>query len=99
MIVTSARLDDYTDRPGASALKARIEAYWRERGFDIQVMLVEGAFSQSLRCCRMDVRSDLVNGLPRQALRAAAPANLVYGNLCAASHAATASASRGVISG
>lgn len=71
MSATTDFLDDYTDRPGANALKARIEAYWRERGFDIQVMLVEGAFTPNLRACRMDVRSDLVNGLPRQALRAA----------------------------
>ena len=98
MSATGDLFADYTDRAGANALKARIEAYWRERGFAIQVMLVEGAFTPSLRGCRMDVRSDLVNGLPRQACKAA-PDNLDYGNLCTASQAATASASRGVISG
>lgn len=74
MFATNAPFDisDYTDRQGANTLKDRIEAYWRERGFDIQVILVEGAFTQSLRGCRMDLRSDLVNGLPRQALRRAA---------------------------
>lgn len=74
MFATNAPFEvaDYTDQRGASTLKERIEAYWRERGFDIQVILVEGAFTQSLRGCRMDLRSDLINGLPRQALRGAA---------------------------
>lgn len=57
---------EYTDRYGAQALKARIEAYWRARGFEVQVMLVEGSFTPQLRSCRVDLRSDLVNGLPRQ---------------------------------
>ncbi len=56
---------EFTDRNGAAELKALIEAYWRARGFDVQVMLVEGPFSQALRTSRVDVRSDLVNGLPR----------------------------------
>lgn len=60
---------EYTDRYGADALKTRIEAYWRERGFDVQVMLVEGSFTPQLRACRVDVRSDLVNGLPRMRAR------------------------------
>lgn len=55
---------EYTDRSGASEIKARIEAYWRERGHEIQVMLVDGGFSASLRASRVDVRSDLLNGLP-----------------------------------
>ncbi|MBY0562969.1 MAG: hypothetical protein K2P58_02185 [Hyphomonadaceae bacterium] len=57
---------EFTDRHGAKELKARIEAYWRARGFEVQVMLLEGAFTPQLRACRVDVRSDLVNGLPRQ---------------------------------
>lgn len=56
---------EFTDRAGASELKARIEAYWRERGYNIQVMLVEGSFTPALRASRVDVRSDLINGLPR----------------------------------
>jgi hypothetical protein len=56
---------EFTNATGAAELKARIEAYWRARGHDVQVMLVEGAFTQALRSGRFDVRSDLVNGLPR----------------------------------
>jgi len=56
---------DYTDRNGAEQLKARIESYWRERGYDIEVWFVEGSFTMALRASRVDVRSELVNGLPR----------------------------------
>jgi hypothetical protein len=57
---------DYTDRAGAEALKARIEAFWQERGYAIQVTLVMAAFTPTLRSARFDVRSELVNGLPRK---------------------------------
>ena len=58
---------EYTDAAGARELKQRIEAYWLERGHRVQVMLVDGAFTAALRASRVDVRSDLVNGLPRRA--------------------------------
>lgn len=57
---------NYTDRAGASELKARIEEYWRKRGFDVQVMLVEAPFSPAIRSARYDIRSELVDGLPRK---------------------------------
>lgn len=56
---------NYTDRQGASELKGRIEEYWRKRGFEVQVVLVEAPFSAAIRSARYDVRSELVNGLPR----------------------------------
>ena len=57
---------DFTDRDGANALKARIEAYWRERGHEVEVTLVDAPFAPALRAARVDVRSEMVNGLPRQ---------------------------------
>lgn len=57
---------NFTDRQGASELKARIEEYWRKRGFEVQVVLVEAPFSAAIRSARYDVRSELVDGLPRQ---------------------------------
>ena len=57
---------DYTCQDGAKELKARIEAFWRARGHEVQVMLVEAPFTQAIRAARYDVRSELVNGLPRQ---------------------------------
>jgi len=61
-----AREVDYTDRAGAEKLKARIEAYWRERGNEIQVTLIPAGFTAALRAARYDVRSELLNGLPRR---------------------------------
>jgi hypothetical protein len=55
----------YTDRAGAELLKSRIEAYWRERGYEIEVTLAPAAFSPALRASRYDIRSELVDGWPR----------------------------------
>ena len=60
---------DYTDRAGAEKLKARIEAYWRERGSEVQIMLVPAGFTAALRAARYDVRSELLNGLPQRGRR------------------------------
>ncbi len=56
-----------TDEEGAREIKARIEDYWRARGHEIQVILVRGPFTQALRGVRVDVRSNLINGLPPRA--------------------------------
>lgn len=50
---------------GAHKLKARIEAYWAARGHAVQVLLIDGAFTPQVRSTRTDIRSDMVNGLPR----------------------------------
>lgn len=63
---------DWTCATGAAAIKSKIEAYWRDRGYEVQVMLVDGPFSPALRASRVDVRSELINGLPRAALKRAA---------------------------
>jgi len=57
---------DFTSQSGAKELKARIESYWRQRGYDVQVMLVEAPFTQAIRAGRYDVRSEMVSGLPRR---------------------------------
>lgn len=56
---------NYCDHTGATRIKERIEAYWRERGYEVSVVLVQGQYSNILRETRMDLRSDMVNGLPR----------------------------------
>lgn len=58
---------DWCDRAGAHALKAQIEAYWAERGEAVQVMLHDVGFHPAIRAARVDVRSDMKNGLPRPA--------------------------------
>ncbi|MEZ5995697.1 MAG: hypothetical protein R3C25_08070 [Hyphomonadaceae bacterium] len=66
---------EYTDRDGAASIKERIETYWRAKGLDVQIMLVEGAFTPALRASRVDVRSDMLNGLPRRARSGASGAD------------------------
>lgn len=57
--------DEFCDRPGAEKLKAKIEAYWRARGYEVQVDIFDKGFHPTIRAARYDVRSTLVNGLPR----------------------------------
>ncbi|HWA00975.1 MAG TPA: hypothetical protein VG841_11750 [Caulobacterales bacterium] len=63
---------DYCSRDGAAALKEKIEAYWRERGQDVMLSLHNVGFHPAIRAARYDVRSDMVNGLPRGAVQAPA---------------------------
>jgi hypothetical protein len=56
---------DYCSREGAAALKAKIEAYWRERGEEVMIVLNNVGFHPAIRAARFDVRSDMVNGRPR----------------------------------
>lgn len=57
---------DYTSREGAQALKSKIESYWAERGMNVMLALQNVGFHPAIRAARYDVRSDMVNGLPRQ---------------------------------
>lgn len=61
---------DFCSREGASALKQQIEAYWQAKGAKVQVCLADAGFSPQVRIARFDVRSDMVNGLPRKHDRA-----------------------------
>jgi hypothetical protein len=56
---------DYCSQTGAMALKTRIEAYWRERGHNVMLSLHNVGFHPAIRAARFDVRSDMVNGIPR----------------------------------
>ncbi len=57
---------DYCSYEGALALKAKIEAYWRERGQPVMIALHNVGFHPAIRAARYDVRSDMVNGLPQR---------------------------------
>ncbi|MBL8536018.1 MAG: hypothetical protein JNM59_01300 [Hyphomonadaceae bacterium] len=56
---------DFCSREGAQVLKQKIEAYWRERGQNVTILLHNVGFHPAIRAARYDVRSDMVNGLPR----------------------------------
>jgi hypothetical protein len=55
---------DYCTREGAERLKYQIEAYWAERGLNVQINLVQAGFLPSMRSARTDVRSNMINGVP-----------------------------------
>ncbi|MCR6643869.1 MAG: hypothetical protein NVV62_04760 [Terricaulis sp.] len=55
---------DFCNVDGARRLKQRIEEYWRERGYNVDVKLIEAGFVAAMRSARTDVRSDMVNGMP-----------------------------------
>lgn len=63
---------DFCSKEGAAALKAKIEAYWRERGQDVMLSLHNVGFHPAIRAARYDVRSDMVNGMPRSLLKTGA---------------------------
>lgn len=60
-----AGLTDYCSREGAVRLKETIEAYWRERGQTVMIALHNVGFHPAIRAARFDVRSDMINGMPR----------------------------------
>lgn len=53
------------NRSGAERIKDKIVTYWRERGYEVNVTLRECEFTSVMRSKRFDIRSDLVNGLPK----------------------------------
>ncbi|MFZ4120713.1 MAG: hypothetical protein ACOYKM_03535 [Caulobacterales bacterium] len=57
---------DFCTQDGARRLKQRIEEYWRERGYNVEVRLVEAGFMPAMRSARTDVRSDMTNGMPKR---------------------------------
>jgi hypothetical protein len=64
-------LVDFCTREGAQALKDKIEAYWRDRGHPVMVSLENVGFHPAIRAARYEVRSDMVNGMPRSAIASA----------------------------
>ena len=62
---------DYCSREGALALKTKIESYWRERGQEVMLSMHNVGFHPAIRAARYDVRSDMINGMPRSAIQAA----------------------------
>lgn len=55
---------DFCNPEGARRLKQRIEEYWRDRGYNVDIKLIEAGFVAAMRSARTDVRSDMVNGMP-----------------------------------
>ena len=57
-------MKDWCDNEGAKRLRDKIREYWAERGYDVDVDLVDAGFVAAMRSARTDVRSNMVNGMP-----------------------------------
>ena len=57
---------DLCNDDGAARLAAKIQDFWRKRGFDVDVEMRPEGFVSTMRSARTDVRSDMVNGMPRR---------------------------------
>lgn len=64
-------MSDHCTDDGATRLAGKIREFWLKKGFDVDVDLRPEGFVSTMRSARTDVRSDMVNGMPR---RIAAPA-------------------------
>jgi len=62
---------DFCSREGADKLRRRIEEYWSERGYQVDVQLINQGFVPAMRSARTDIRSDMVNGMPARSRPAA----------------------------
>ena len=56
---------DLCTRTGAEAIAERVISYWRERGYAVTCTLHERVCLKSARNNQWDVRSNIVNGLPK----------------------------------
>lgn len=59
-------MSDHCSDDGAARLANRIKDFWRKRGFDVDVDMKPEGFVSTMRSARTDVRSDMVNGMPRR---------------------------------
>ncbi len=59
-------MKDWCDEEGAKRLCEKINAYWAERGYEVDVDFVDAGFVPAMRSARTDVRSNMVNGTPRR---------------------------------
>lgn len=59
-------MSDHCSDDGAARLATKIREFWMKKGFDVEVDLKEEGFVSTMRSARTDVRSDMVNGMPRR---------------------------------
>ena len=64
-------MKDWCNMDGAKRLREKIREYWAERGYDVDVDLVDAGFVPAMRSARTDLRSNMVNGMPRRRLTSA----------------------------
>lgn len=62
--------NDWCNETGAQRLKQKIEQYWSERGYEVNVDLVDACFIAAMRSARTDIRSNMINGMPLRRVNA-----------------------------
>lgn len=63
-------MKDWCTNEGATRLKDKIREYWESRGYEVDLDLVDAGFVAAMRSARTDVRSNMVNGMPRRRITA-----------------------------
>jgi hypothetical protein len=61
---------DLCTQDGAHRLAAQIREFWRKRGYEVAVETREEGFLATMRSGRTDLRSDMINGMPRRIIAA-----------------------------
>lgn len=51
---------------GAMRLALKIRDFWRKKGYDVDTETIAQGFVSTMRSARTDIRSDMVNGMPRR---------------------------------
>jgi hypothetical protein len=59
-------MSDLCTDDGAARLAARIKEFWRKRGYDVDIDMRPEGFVSTMRSARTDLRSNMVNGMPRR---------------------------------
>lgn len=68
-------MKDWCNKDGAERLREQIACYWQERGYEVDVNLVDAGFVPAMRSARTDVRSNMVNGMPSRSVLAQKPSS------------------------
>lgn len=63
-------MSDLCTQDGADRLAHLIREFWRKRGYEVSLETREEGFVSTMRSARTDLRSDMVNGMPRRILAA-----------------------------
>lgn len=59
-------MSDLCTHDGAHRLALQIREFWRKRGYEVSIETREEGFVSTMRSARTDVRSDMINGMPRR---------------------------------
>ncbi len=59
-------MSDFCTEEGASYLANRIRDFWQKRGYAVDFETRKEGFVSTMRSARTDLRSDMINGMPRR---------------------------------